>query len=131
MFDDHEERSLVSQEEREELPFENIVRSFSSLADHLDEQLRFTTEDPAGPAHRQRDHRQPRRGRLSCGRGGRDRPALRDDGRGGREGPGLVQAFDPPGVAARSIQECLLIQLKADPNPTRCRWRSCRITSTS
>ena len=29
----------------------------------------------------------------------------------------LVQAFDPPGVAARSIQECLLIQLKADPNP--------------
>src|SRR3989441_2947663 len=25
--------------------------------------------------------------------------------------------FDPPGVAARSIQECLLIQLKADPNP--------------
>ena len=32
MFDDHEERSLVSQEEREELPFENIVRSFSSLS---------------------------------------------------------------------------------------------------
>src|SRR3989441_306304 len=29
----------------------------------------------------------------------------------------IVQAFDPPGVAARSIQECLLIQLKADPNP--------------
>src|SRR6185295_16323929 len=25
--------------------------------------------------------------------------------------------FDPPGVAARNIQECLLIQLKADPNP--------------
>jgi RNA polymerase sigma-54 factor len=29
----------------------------------------------------------------------------------------IVQAFDPPGVAARSIQECLLIQLKSDPNP--------------
>ena len=29
----------------------------------------------------------------------------------------LVQAFDPPGVAARTIQECLLIQLKSDPNP--------------
>jgi RNA polymerase sigma-54 factor len=29
----------------------------------------------------------------------------------------LVQGFDPPGVAARSVQECLLIQLKADPNP--------------
>jgi RNA polymerase sigma-54 factor len=29
----------------------------------------------------------------------------------------MVQAFDPPGVGARSIQECLLIQLKSDPNP--------------
>jgi RNA polymerase sigma-54 factor len=29
----------------------------------------------------------------------------------------LVQSFDPPGVAARNIQECLLIQLKVDPNP--------------
>jgi RNA polymerase sigma-54 factor len=30
---------------------------------------------------------------------------------------GLVQAFDPPGVAARSIQECLLIQLKGKNDP--------------
>ena len=29
----------------------------------------------------------------------------------------LIQSFDPPGVAARNIQECLLIQLKVDPNP--------------
>src|SRR5205814_3877636 len=29
----------------------------------------------------------------------------------------MIQAFDPPGVAARGIQECLLIQLKSDPNP--------------
>src|SRR5947207_2380108 len=46
MFDDHEERSLVAQEDRDELPFENMVRSVSSLADHLEEQLRFATEDP-------------------------------------------------------------------------------------
>src|ERR1700675_4692331 len=46
MFDDHEERSLVAQEDRDELPFENMVRSISSLADHLEEQLRFVTEDP-------------------------------------------------------------------------------------
>src|SRR5689334_1109100 len=46
MFDDHEERSLVAQEDREELPFENIVRSTSSLTDHLDEQLRYATDDP-------------------------------------------------------------------------------------
>jgi RNA polymerase sigma-54 factor len=29
----------------------------------------------------------------------------------------LVQGFDPTGVAARSIQECLLLQLRADPEP--------------
>src|SRR5438128_11849559 len=46
MFDDHEERSLVAQEDREDLPFENLVRSSVSLTDHLDEQLRFTVEDP-------------------------------------------------------------------------------------
>src|SRR5947209_4607403 len=47
LFDDHEERSLVAQEDRDELPFENMVRSQSSLTDHLDEQLRFAVEDPA------------------------------------------------------------------------------------
>src|SRR5438128_301388 len=45
MFDDHEERSLVAQEDRDELPFENMVRSVSSLTDYLDEQLRFAVED--------------------------------------------------------------------------------------
>src|SRR2546427_5365915 len=37
--DDHEERSLVSQEDREDLPFENVVRTQVSLTDHLHEQL--------------------------------------------------------------------------------------------
>src|SRR5215510_4739124 len=46
MFDDHEERSLVAQEDREDLPFENMVRSVSSLTDHLDEQLRYASDDP-------------------------------------------------------------------------------------
>ena len=45
MFDDHEERSLFAQEDREELPFENIVRSVYSLAEHLDEQLRGAVGD--------------------------------------------------------------------------------------
>jgi RNA polymerase sigma-54 factor len=117
MFDDHEERSLVAQEDREELPFENIVRSVSSLADHLDEQLRFTVEDPLIR----------RIGNEIIGN-------LDEDGYLRAEvseiaercqttvdqvekALALVQAFDPPGVAARSIQECLLIQLKVDPNP--------------
>jgi RNA polymerase sigma-54 factor len=118
MFDDNnDERSLVAQEEREELPFENIVRSVNSLTDHLDEQLRLSTEDPVVR----------RIGDEIIGN-------LDEDGYLRAELPEiaqrcgvdvaevekvltLVQAFDPPGVAARSIQECLLIQLKTDPNP--------------
>ncbi len=117
MFDDHEERSLVAQEDREDLPFENIVRSVNSLTDHLDEQLRFTIEDPL----------MRRIGNEIIGN-------LDEDGYLRAELSEiatrcettldqvekvlvLIQAFDPPGVAARSIQECLLLQLKVDPNP--------------
>jgi RNA polymerase sigma-54 factor len=117
MFDDHEERSLVAQEDREELPFENIVRSVNSLTDHLDEQLRFTIEDPL--------HR--RIGGEIIGNLDEDgylRAELAEIAQRCETTPeevekvlALVQAFDPPGVAARSIQECLLIQLKVDPNP--------------
>lgn len=31
----------------------------------------------------------------------------------------VVQTFEPPGVGARNLQECLLIQLKRKENPTR------------
>jgi RNA polymerase sigma-54 factor len=117
MFDDHEERSLVAQEDREELPFENIVRSVSSLTDHLDEQLRFTVEDPLVR----------RIGNEIIGNLDEDgylRAELSEIAERCQTTVDqvekvllLVQAFDPPGVAARSIQECLLIQLKVDPNP--------------
>jgi len=117
MFDDHEERSLVAQEDREELPFENIVRSVSSLTDYLDEQMRFTFEDP-----------------LMLRIGNQIIGNLDEDGYLRAELSeiaekcqttvdqvekvlALIQAFDPTGVAARSIQECLLIQLRTDPNP--------------
>jgi len=117
MFDDHEERSLVAQEDRDDLPFENIVRSVSSLTDHLDEQLRFATEES-----------------LTRRIGGEIIGNLDEDGYLRAELQeiadrcqasvadvekvlALVQGFDPPGVAARNIQECLLIQLKSDPNP--------------
>jgi RNA polymerase sigma-54 factor len=118
MFDDNsEERSLVAQEEREELPFENIVRSVNSLTDHLDEQLRFTVEDPLVR----------RIGSEIIGNLDEDgylRAELSEIAERCETTVDqvekvlmLVQAFDPPGVAARSIQECLLIQLKVDPNP--------------
>ena len=117
MFDDHEERSLVAQEDRDELPFENMVRSVSSLNDHLDEQLRFATEDSVVRKIGEEiignlDEDGYLRAELAeiATRCGVDvatvEPVL-----------AMVQAFDPPGVAARSIQECLLIQLKSDPNP--------------
>jgi RNA polymerase sigma-54 factor len=117
MFDDHEERSLVAQEDRDDLPFENMVRSVSSLTDHLDEQLRFATEDSVVRKIGEEiignlDEDGYLRAELSeiATRCGVDvatvEPVL-----------AMVQAFDPPGVAARSIQECLLIQLKSDPNP--------------
>jgi RNA polymerase sigma-54 factor len=117
MFDDHEERSLVAQEDREDLPFENMVRSHSSLADHLDEQLRFGTEDAL----------LRRIGAEIIGNLDEDgylRAELPEIAQrcettveAVEKGLALIQSFDPPGVAARSIQECLLIQLKSDPNP--------------
>src|SRR5213594_4230462 len=117
MFDDHEERSLVAQEDREDLPFENMVRSVSSLTDHLDEQLRYAS-----------DSRLVRRiGTEIIGNLDEDGYLRASDEEIAqrcqttveevRKVVAIVQAFDPPGVAARSIQECLLIQLKADPNP--------------
>jgi RNA polymerase sigma-54 factor len=115
--DDHEERSLVSQEDREDLPFENVVRTQVSLADHLEEQLRFATEDVAVR----------RIGAEIIGnldedgylRADLEEIAQRcsvtaDEAAKVLE---LVQGFDPPGVAARSIQECLLLQLRRDPLP--------------
>jgi RNA polymerase sigma-54 factor len=117
MFDDHEERSLVAQEDRDDLPFENMVRSVSSLTDHLDEQLRFATEDPVVRQIGEEiignlDEDGYLRAELSeiAARCNVDVAAVEPV-------LAMVQAFDPPGVAARSIQECLLIQLKSDPNP--------------
>ncbi|MEX2146123.1 MAG: RNA polymerase factor sigma-54 [Candidatus Rokuibacteriota bacterium] len=117
MFDDHEERSLVAQEDREDLPFENMVRSVSSLSDHLDEQLRFGTEDPV----------LRKIGNEIIGNIDEDgylRADLNEIAtrcsvtvEEAQRALTLVQSFDPPGVAARTIQECLLIQLKVDPNP--------------
>jgi RNA polymerase sigma-54 factor len=115
--DDHEERSLVSQEDREDLPFENVIRTQISLADHLDEQLRFATEDVVVR----------RIGAEIIGNLDEDgylRAELEEIAQRCAVSADevakvveLVQGFDPPGVAARSIQECLLLQLRRDPLP--------------
>jgi RNA polymerase sigma-54 factor len=118
MFDDGgEERSLVAQEEREDVPFENFVRSQASLTDHLEEQLRLATDDPLTR----------RIGTLIIGNLDEDgylRAELAEIAARAEATEEqvaqvltLVQSFDPLGVGARSIQECLLIQLTVDPNP--------------
>jgi RNA polymerase sigma-54 factor len=116
MFDGHEERSLVAQEDRDDLPFENMVRSTTSLADHLDEQLRLATEDPL----------ERRIGGEIIGNIDEDgylRAELEEVATRCQTTPQevervltqMVQRFDPMGVGARTIQECLLLQLRADP----------------
>ena len=115
--DDHEERSLVSQEDRDDLPFENIVRNQASLADHLEEQLRFASEDAAVR----------RIGTQVIGNLDEDgylRAEIEEiaqrSGATAEEVAAVlqvVQGFDPAGVAARNVQECLLLQLRRDPLP--------------
>ena len=46
IFGPPEERSLVQQEEHEDTRYENFVGTPTSLADHLDEQLRLTVVEP-------------------------------------------------------------------------------------
>ena len=117
VFDQYEERTPVSTEQREELPFENLGSHETSLTDHLGEQLRLSTEDPTILAI----------GEAIIGNLDDD-GYLRADVAEIAKGTGqpveaiervlaLVQGFDPIGVAARSIQECLLLQLHADPEP--------------
>src|SRR5215831_2235554 len=103
VFDEPDERTPVSMEEREEMPFENLGRTGTSLDEHLNEQLRLATDDPRTVAI----------GEAIIGN-------LDDDGYLRAEVEKilrLVQAFDPTGVAARSVKECLLLQLTADAEP--------------
>ncbi len=117
LFDTYDEPTLVEQEERDDFHFENLVRSTSTLGDHLEVQLGLATDDPQLRAA----------GRAIIGN-------LDDDGYLRAEfgeiaevtklpldlverALALVQSFDPVGVAARTLQECLLLQLNADPEP--------------
>ncbi len=118
MFDQHEERTPVSMEEREDLPFENLGGSSAvSLTDHLSEQLGLATDDPIIL----------RLGDAIIGNLDEDgylraeiveiAEATERTSEEVEKVLQLVQSFEPRGVAARSIQECLLLQLTADPEP--------------
>ncbi len=118
IFDEPDERTPVSMEEREDLPFENLAgNDVLSLSDYLTDQLRFAVADPVAL----------RVGEAIIGNLDED-GYLRAELSEIAEGTGtalpaveaalrLVQGFDPRGVAARNVQECLLLQVTADPEP--------------
>jgi RNA polymerase sigma-54 factor len=111
MFGPPEERTLVQQEEHEETRFENFVGTTTSLADHLYDQLRLSVAEPEVQ----------KAGEEIIGNLDEDgylRATLAEMAEktslplGTFEAAlALVQTFDPPGVAARDLRECLLIQL--------------------
>jgi RNA polymerase sigma-54 factor len=118
VFDEPDERTPVSMEERDELPFENLGgNETASLTDHLVEQLRFAVSEPEAL----------RVGEAIIGNLDEDgylRAELAEIAAGTgssletvTDALRLVQSFDPRGVAARSVQECLLLQLTIDPDP--------------
>lgn len=117
VFDEPDERTPVSTEEREGLPFENLGRTATSLDEHLNEQLRWATDNPRLIAIGEAiignvdddGYLRAEVGEIAQGLAAsieEVEQALR-----------LVQGFDPAGVAARSVHECLLIQLSADSEP--------------
>jgi RNA polymerase sigma-54 factor len=109
------ERTPVSTEEREPLPLENFPGAAPSLAEHLLEQLRHAACDGA-----LRTAGEAIIGNLD------DNGYLRAELAEIAAATGtsfatvasalaLVQSFDPTGVAARDLRECLVLQLRADP----------------
>ena len=94
---------------------ENIMVKRTLLPDHLMWQLRLSdmcdAEKEIGALHR----RQPRSGRLPARSAVEEVAFLAERlaGHGGRRARAArVQQLDPPGVAARDLSECLLIQLR-------------------
>src|SRR5579863_10001800 len=117
------ERSVSSEREEVERPsFEKFLSSASSLADHLEWQLSvgICTETVRKIA-------EAIIGNLD--ENGYLMATLDEIAASGNysmedveEALTMVQEFDPPGVAARDLQECLLMQLKArDPENTLAR----------
>ena len=114
---------------------EAFVSAAPTLADHLAEQL-VAGDRRSGPADdRAVPDRHGRRGRLPHRRsrvGGRE--ARRAAGRSRSGARTSCRRFDPPGVCARNLTECLAIQLK-EQQPLRSgdgrRWSAASICSPS
>ena len=118
--DHFEERRRPSRGEIEEAgerkldAMANMVARPQSLQDYLHDQLGWFELDPAVAGHGRPDHLQPRHQRLPARAAwrtclgpdaGEDELAL------AQRALALVQKLDPPGVGARDLRECLLLQL--------------------
>jgi RNA polymerase sigma-54 factor len=117
IFGPPEERSLVQQEEHEETRFENFVGTPTSLADHLDEQLRLTAVETDVRAAAEEiignlDDDGYLRATIAEIAAKRSLPSPVVE-----RALALVQGFDPVGVAARDLRECLLNQLRDPGRP--------------
>jgi RNA polymerase sigma-54 factor len=109
------ERTPVSTEEREPFPLENLPGAAPSLAEHLLEQLRHAACDGAVRAAGEAII-----GNLDDNGYLRAEPAEIAAATGASAATvagtlALVQSFEPTGVAARDLRECLVLQLRADP----------------
>jgi len=104
-------------EERESPPFENLNAQKTTLKSHLIWQLRMAELDEKAEAI----------GAMIIGNLDRDgylRATVEEIAEELNESPErvtevleIIQSLDPPGVAARDLKECLLLQLKASGQP--------------
>ena len=111
------ERSLVALEEPEEREFDGVAAPAPTLAAHLEAGLRLAVDDPG-----LRRLAMAVIGELDADgflRDGLDSIAARCEVsvEDVQRALAIVQSLDPPGVGARSLQECLLLQLRQKPLP--------------
>jgi len=109
------ERTPVSTEAREPFPLENFPGAAPSLAEHLREQLHHTPCDEAVRTAGEaiignlddNGYLRAELGEIAVATGTSAAIVAR--------ALALVQAFEPTGVAARDLRECLVLQLRVDP----------------
>jgi RNA polymerase sigma-54 factor len=117
MFGPPEERTLVQQEQHDEVRFENFIGATTSLADHLSEQLGLSVSDDATRRAAEEiignlDEDGYLRATLAEMS---EKTGLSEDVFTGALA--LVQTFEPTGVGARDLRECLLLQLRLQEHP--------------
>ncbi len=111
----HSEWASVGSGGREdgEYNLEAFVSAERTLADHLSEQLSLSVTDPVTAHDRPAPDRYGRRGRLSDQAiSRRVAEKLGADMADVEAVLAILQCFDPAGVCARNLTECLAIQLK-------------------